>query len=1363
MSQALRHDAGESFSPGGPIAQGRVIDSYPLSPLQQGMLFHWIRDPQSGVDLEQIGCTLDAIDPARFQRAWQSLARRHAALRTRFRWRDVDMPLQEVLDDVPLCVRELDLRAADADERLRQRDAFLDADRRTGFALDAAPLFRLTFLRIGEARYEFVWTFPHIILDGRSFVILLRELLELYRALDEGREPMLAPVRPYREFIAWLERFDSDAARTFWRDALSGFDTPTFPDLGSPAAGQNGRTGSREYDERSLTLSRDETSALGEFARHHGVTMNTIVQGAWALLLARYTGTDDVVFGATRACRRTALDGDAAADGMVGLFINTLPVRVHMLPDESVVEWLQRIRRDQVAVRSVEHTPLTLVQAASALPAGVSLFDTILVFENERQTVSFDAIDPRCRDFWFREKTSYPISLRGYAETELVLRIEYYAARFDGDAVGRMLDHLAMLLREIVAKGDRPIRDLDLLTTVERHRLLEEFAGPLVSFGGGETIVELLAAQVARSPDAIAVEDDRTTLTYAALDRAAARLARRLRARGVGAGTLAGVCAERSVELVVALVGVLKAGGAYVPLDQEYPRERLAFMVEDSGVGVVLASAMGAAALPPSAATILSLDGVAEEGGDEAPNVSGLPVPSRDDVAYMIYTSGSTGQPKGAPNAHRGIVNRLAWMQATYPLTANDVVLQKTPFSFDVSVPEFFWPLTTGARLVMARAGGHRDPAYIADVIRTHRVTVCHFVPSMLRAFLADARAESATTLRLVQASGEALPPDLVASFHRVLGHARLVNLYGPTECAVEVTHWLCPASVEPPAVVPIGRAIANTRLYVLDARGGLVPIGVPGELHLAGVQVGLGYHRRPQLTAERFVADPFAPADEAGGARMYRTGDRARWLSDGTVEYLGRLDFQVKLRGFRIELGEIEATLLRHPDVRDCVVVARADGGDQRLVAYFVGDGAPPTTAALRAHLLETLPDYMVPSAFVVLEALPLSSNGKVDRRALPAPESAPRDRVAVAPRDELEARLLKIWEQVIGRTGFGVTDGFNESGGNSLAAIRIVARIEQELGRQLQLVAMLKADTVEKLAALLRESAPSDEWSCIVPFVTTGDGVPIFCPHGRTGNVLVYQHFARAVGAGHPVYGLQARGNWGTQEPHESIEELAAYYAEEIVKVRPSGPYVFFGLSMGGWIALELARILSQNGHEVRMLANYDMPAPGQPHYMAWGRIAKYLREHGGIELSRIRELLRDDSTAGGALGRLTRGVGRVGREWRRRIARDWLLWKFEQRNPPHGYPLPPNITRFRLASRRIARRYVAKPYAGKLVLYRAEHHADGAQYAPDYGWGGIVSEVEVHTVPGGHVDGLYGEHVEPFARRFLADLARVSAERA
>ncbi|HLM68811.1 MAG TPA: amino acid adenylation domain-containing protein, partial [Longimicrobium sp.] len=985
--------------------RGESAESYPLTPLQHGMLLQHLLAPGSGVNVDQVvGRLRERVDAERMERAWRTVAQRHAVLRTRFRWTDVPEPVQEVVAETDLRMARIDLAGVAPADREAALQRWMAEDRARGFGLDTPPI-RLALFRMADDEQVLVWSFHHIILDGRSTGRVLHEAFALYDGADED----VAAPRPFRDHVEWLRARDGAADEAFWTEALRGL-RGAEPVRSIRRAPRDGRA-EPPYGTRERTLSPRADAALRALKRERGINVNTAVQGAWALLLAAYTGADEAVYGMVRGGRGTSVQG---ADGMVGLPINTVPARVPLPAGARVIDWLADIAARTSAVGAHEHAALPDITRWSGLPQGAALFDSIVNYQPLAFETSLQGMQGR--SFRVHERPGFPLALFITGNAPLGIRIDYDAELFDAAAVDRMLDHFAHFLEQIAGDPERRLGSLHPLDEAERAVVVDEWNRTAAEYPAGACIHQLFEAQAERTPDAVALRFEGASLSYRALNERANRLAHHLRGRGVGPEIRVGICLERGVEMVVSLLGVLKAGGGYVPLDPGYPTDRLAFMLADSGVSVLLTQASLRGTLPVAdGVPVLEVDASWAEIEREPADNPRVPV-GPSNLAYVIYTSGSTGRPKGVMNAHGGVVNRLVWMQAEYGIGADDVILQKTPFSFDVSVWEFFWPLQQGATLVMARPDGHRDPQYLQEVIEQTGVTTLHFVPSMLQQFVESADASRCRSLRRVICSGEALPPALVEAFHaRFPAPVQIHNLYGPTEAAVDVTYWAA-ERVSPIHVVPIGRPVWNTQLYVLDAGFRPVPQGVPGELYIAGVQVARGYLGRPALTAERFVPDPFS-AD--AGARMYRTGDKVRWMSDGVLQYLGRLDEQVKIRGFRIEIGEIE-TAIRRAGAAECVVVAREDGGGKRLVAYVVGDVDADT---LRASLRGGLPEYMVPSAFVAMEMLPLTPNGKLDRKALPAPDFASSSAGAyVAPRTPAEQVLAGIVGDLLGIERVGV-----------------------------------------------------------------------------------------------------------------------------------------------------------------------------------------------------------------------------------------------------------------------------------------------------------------------------------------------------
>jgi amino acid adenylation domain-containing protein len=1079
------------------MGKNNIEDIYPLSPVQQGILFHTLSAPKSGMYFEQVAYNLQGnLDVSAFADAWQRVVDRHSILRTLFLYERRKDPLQVVCQRVKLPWARHDWPAMTKAEQQERLEIFLQADRDQGFELSRAPLMRLALIQVSDDVYYFVWSSHHLLLDRWSSSLVVKEVIALYKALLRRQDLQPDPTRPYRDYIAWLSQRDLSEAEVFWRQRLKGFTEPT----GLGIARSEGSPPDQEvaHERLQIRLSAATTTALQSLAQRCRVTLNTIVQGAWALLLSRYSREGDVVFGAVVSGRPTDLAG---VETMVGLLINTLPVRVHISSEDLLLPWLKQLQDQMVELRQHEYSPLVQVQRWSEIPRGFPLFESILAFENSAVGGSLEDLGESLEVRIIRYeggRTNYPLTVFARPGRELLLGVIYDRRRFDADAMTRMTGHLQTLLEGMLVNPEQRVSDLPLLTDAERNQL-SDWNNTRADYAKDRCIHELFEAQVEQTPDAVAITFEGRQLTYRELNARSNQLAHFLVKRGVGPEVMVGICVERSMEMVIGLLGILKAGGAYVPLDPEYPKDRLAFMLEDARVAVLLTPERLIERLPQYAGRVLCLescwDSIMRE-EDENPG-SGL---TPNNLAYVIYTSGSTGKPKGAMNTHQGIWNCLLSMQQAYQLTSDDRVLQKTPFSFDVSVLEFFWPLLAGGRLVLARPGGHRDSAYLVKLIAEEQITTIIFVPSMLHVFLKERGLETCRCLKLVICGGEALPLELQERFFAQLG-AELHNIYGPTEAAVAVTFWAC----EPKSsrrTVPIGRPIANTRMYILDSLLRPVPAGVPGELHIGGVGLGRGYLGRPELTAEKFIPNPFG--GEAG-ARLYKTGDLARYMPDGTIEYLGRTDHQVKIRGFRIELGEVESMLGQHPAVRQAVVLAREDvAGEKRLVAYLVGEGqTAPSRAELRHFLQERLPEYMVPSAFVTLDALPLTPNGKLDRWALPAPHTVRSNQqgTTVGPRDSLELQLVQMWEEILAVHPVGVTDNFFELGGHSLLAMRLMGQIERQFGRRLSLSALFQGATIDQLASILRRPMASVPRSPVVGVHTKGSLRPFFCVHPAGG----------------------------------------------------------------------------------------------------------------------------------------------------------------------------------------------------------------------------------------------------------------------
>ncbi|MGO1054910.1 non-ribosomal peptide synthase/polyketide synthase [Crossiella sp. CA198] len=1011
------------------VAAGDVEDSYPLTPMQTGMVFHGLSQQEQGVYFEQAKFVLDGVtDPHRLAAAWQQVVDRTPVLRSRIVWSGVPTPLQVVQTKVTVPVTHLDWTALSEEDRRTALAELLEQDRATGLDLTAAPLLRVTLARLSANSVQVVWTFHHVLLDGWSVFQVLSDVFAAH-----AKRP-LPSRRPFADYLRWLDAQDHGQAEVYWREVLTGFDTPTPLPLDQPkTAAHNTRSGTWT----GFALPKTEASRLYEFAKRHRLTLNAVVQGAWALLLSRYSGQADVCFGATVSGRPADLPG---GEDITGIFINTLPVRLTVDPAADPVTWLQDLQSAQAESRRFDFVALSQLQSWSQIEGGTELFDSIVVFENYPINDEVAAANGLgVRELEAIETTNYPISLVVSPGEKFHLEFGYDPDLFTAGTIERMAGHLTEVLRALAADTREPLSRLDIRTPAEREQLqawnnTADHTAPTV-------FPELFQAQAERTPLAAALIIGECEISFVELEQRANRLAHQLIGLGVGPETIVALRLPRSAEIVIAQLAVLKAGGAYLPIDPNYPADRIEFMLTDA-----------------KPVLVIDQDFLAEQGTrTDAPTNADRNAPLRPEhPAYVIYTSGSTGTPKGVLVTHAGLASFSAAEIEHYQVNPGDRVLQFSSPSFDASVLELCMSLPAGAALVVPPEGSLLGEQ-LAEVLRDQRITHSLIPPVALATVPEDA---DLPDFRTVIVGGDACTAELV---DRWAPGRRMINSYGPTESTV-VTTWSDPLT--PGGIPPIGRPIRNTRVHVLDGDLNPVPVGVPGELYVAGAGLARGYLNRPGLTADRFLPNPF----DAPGERMYRTGDLVRWRADGQLEFLGRADQQVKIRGFRIEPGEIETLLRQQEGVTDAVVIAREDDGAKRLVAYLVGES--PGVPELRATLAGRLPDYMVPAAFVTLEALPLTPNGKLDRRALPAPTGGLVAQTGyVAPETETEEVLAEIWAEVLGLDRVGIEDSFFDLGGDSVRSLQITAKTKEAFDLALTPKDVLTARTVAALAELVEE----------------------------------------------------------------------------------------------------------------------------------------------------------------------------------------------------------------------------------------------------------------------------------------------------
>ncbi|MDU8628163.1 non-ribosomal peptide synthetase [Pseudomonas syringae group sp. 243L2] len=1007
-----------------------------LSYAQQRQWFLWQLDPESTAYTIPAALRLSgSLDIAALEHSFSALIARHETLRTTFRQQG-EQAVQIIHAPRALTLM---VESVPAGQPL---EACVEQEMQRPFDLEKGPLLRVRLLNLAADEHVLILTQHHIVSDGWSMPIMVDELVRLYEGYSQGREVVLTALdMQYADYALWQRNWmdAGEQARQldYWKQQLG----EQQPILELPADHPRPVVQSHAGARLAVELAPALIDDLKQVARQQGVTLFMLLLASFQTLLHRHSGQSDIRVGVPIANRTRA-----ETEGLIGFFVNTQVLRAEFDLHTTFSELLQQVK--QAALQAQAHQELPFEQLVEALQPQRSLSHSPLfqVMFNHQSQASAEVRALPGLQVEALTSESYPAQFDLTLNTAehdggLSAGLTYATALFERSTIERMAGHWLALLQAICANAGQRIAEVPMLDAAEQQQIVRDWNATAADFPGEHCLHSLIEAQVQATPDAPALIFAAEQLSYAQLNARANQLAHRLREAGVGPDVLVGICVERSLELVIGLLAIIKAGGAYVPLDPDYPEDRLAYMMQDSGIGLLLTQSALLQGLPVQVQS-LCLD---QEGdwldGYSTANPINLSHPQN--LAYVIYTSGSTGKPKGAGNSHRALVNRLHWMQKAYGLDGSDTVLQKTPFSFDVSVWEFFWPLMTGARLAVALPGDHRDPERLVQTIRVHQVTTLHFVPSMLQAFLTHPQVEGCNSLRRVVCSGEALPSELAGQVLKRLPQTGLFNLYGPTEAAIDVTHWTC--TKDDVLSVPIGRPIDNLKTHILD--DGLLPAaqGVAAELYLGGVGLARGYHNRAALTAERFVPDPF---DEQGG-RLYRTGDLARYRDEGVIEYAGRIDHQVKIRGLRIELGEIEASLLEHENVQEAVVVDVDGPSGKQLAAYLVAEHSGDNLRdALKVYLKETLPDYMVPTHFVWLASMPLSANGKLDRKALPAPDASQLQRQYVAPSTEQEQQMAAIWADVLKVERVGLSDDFFELGGHSLLATQLISRIQTGLG---------------------------------------------------------------------------------------------------------------------------------------------------------------------------------------------------------------------------------------------------------------------------------------------------------------------------
>ncbi|MEH2192519.1 MAG: amino acid adenylation domain-containing protein [Nostoc sp.] len=1310
-------------------------ESAPLSFAQQRVWFLQQLQPDSRAYILSNAHRLTGkLNVAVLQQSLDAIVVHHEALRTNFITSVDGSPIQVI--GTP---RTVELKIIEITQE--QVESLLREETQRPFNLESDLMLRATLLQVDEQEHILLLVMHHIASDGWSLGIIGQQLAELYQAFLSGKASPLPklPIQ-YADFAVWQHQWLSGEKLSsqieYWKTQSAGANTVLELPTDRPRPPVQTYQGAVQ----SLMLPQNLSASLKELSHQQGVTLFMTLLAAFGTILYRYTGQEDILIGSPIAGRN-----QVETEGLIGFFVNTLAIRTKLAGNPSFRQLLSQVR--EVTLGAYSHQDLPFEKLVEELQperdmSHSPLFQVMFAFHNTPSQV------------WeLPGLTITPLEVHSSAakfdltldikETSQGIKagIEYNTDLFDDTTIARMLGNFQTLLAGIVTNPEQQIANLPLLTASEEHQLLVEWNNTQTDYPKNTCIHQLFADQTERTPNAIAVIFENQQLTYQELNDYANQLAHYLQSLGVKPEMAVGICVERSLNLIIGLLGILKAGAFYVPLDPAYPQERLAFMLQDSQISILLTQQHLLKTLPSHQAQVICLDSDRDSIAAHQQNSPKTDV-TPDNLIYTIYTSGSTGKPKGVQITHRNVLNFLTGMQQHLQLTNLDSLLSVTSLSFDIAGLEIFLPLTLGAKIILVSREVAADGFKLLQQLNNSDATVMQATPVTWQMLL-EVGWKGNAQLKILS-GGEALPQNLAQHLHQRV--AEVWNLYGPTETTV----WSTINRIEQQeALVTIGRPIVNTQIYILDKYLQPLPMGVPGELHIGGAGLARGYFHQAKLTTEKFIDNPFSCDSES---RLYKTGDLARYLSDGNIEYLGRLDNQVKIRGFRIELGEIEALLAQHPSVQQNVVIAKADNlENQRLVAYIIPHPQQtPTRDELRHFLKQKLPEYMVPSAFVLLDSLPLTPNSKIDRRALPAPDSTRLDseNTYLAPRDELELQLTKIWEQVLGIEPIGIRDNFFELGGHSILAVKLFWQIEKTFNKNLPLAILFQSGTVEALAKIICQEEENEtrnlalattldqsksSWSSLVEIQPNGSKPPFFCIHGLGGEVLCFRELAMHLGSDQPFYALQPQELDGKKPSPSRIEDMAAHYIQEIQTFEPNGPYFLGGYSFGSVVAFEMARQLQEQGKEVGILVILDSCRPGY----SW-------------RASFIKRLLLHLNNL------VQKGPSYL---WQQIFK--WSHWRKENlQNKYRRYledvlPLAETDKHFKIinANTQAVSQYIFTPYLGRATLLRTEDanrdEAIGTQYDPEFGWGNLVTEgLDIHYVPGSHLALLNEPNVQVLA---------------
>lgn len=1323
-------------------------EQFPLSFAQQRLWFLYQYEPENtAYSIVNVNVLAGTLDIAILEKSIGQILDRHSVLNAVFTEDEHHQPVQHIPAPVPFHLPVIDLQDLPLEQREEAARDLIAKESQTPLDLLRGPLFRAVLYRVQPRQHFLLVLMHHIVSDGWSMRIFFRELQILYEANHSQKNPPLLeiPVQ-YADYALWQRQsYLPDARHTaldYWREKLKG----PLPILELP--GDRPRPPAVTYNGATLRsdLPQELLQRVGQICSQYEVTPFMFLLAAFKVLLHRYTRLEDIIVG-TPVANRSQVE----VENLIGFFVNTLALRTDLSGNPSFIDLLKRVKETSLEAFTYQDLPFEMVVEAvnpDRDPSHNPIFQVMFIVQNTpRKSIPDRPQDLTFQQMWFDPRTAkFDLTLEIYDNQDGVFYdFEYNTDLFDPGTIQRMLGHYRALIEGVCDDPQQPISQLTLLTAEERQQILVEWNNTYREYPRTKTVQSLVEAQVDRTPQRTAVRDEHGEISFAELDARANQLAHYLRQQGVQPDTLVGLSLPRTAEMVVAMLGILKAGGAYLPLDPNYPPDRLAYMLENAAAPLVITHSSLAARFTAKQARVICLD-------SDASVISAQPSARFDggsgpeNLAYVIYTSGSTGRPKGVQVLQKGVVNLLTSMQRDLAPTPEDVFLSVTTLSFDIAEMEIYLPLISSALLVLAPNAAAADGTLLRKTLEQSGATFFQATPATLRLLVASGW-QGGKDFKILS-GGEALAPDLAASLLDRCG--ALWNGYGPTETSIYST--LCQISPGE-SLITIGRPIANTQVYLLDANRQPVPAGVPGELYIGGEGVSRGYRNAPQLTTERFIQNPFSTQPDT----LYRTGDLVRYLPDGRIDYMGRNDDQVKINGVRIELGEITAALLQHPGVKAAVVVGRKDpAGQSYLAAYVVSQpGETLTTGDLRTYLSGKLPTSMVPARFVFLAQLPLSPNGKVDRKALPeaAAESAQPD-IEPQPLNLIEAKLIQIWRKLLNVERVRIEDDFFTLGGHSMLAVRLFIQIKEVFGVNLPLISIFRGSTVQYLAGLIAEEQNKHgltTWSSLVDLQSNGNRMPLFCIHGMPGDVLWYSRLVAHMAPDQPIWGVQAQGLDGVKEPLTTIEEMAAYYIHEIESIQPQGPYYLCGYSFGGTVAYEMARQLHQQGKEVGLLALIDHASPKSgyhevkltPHFVKSFftnlpyRIADLFNLRGDEIAARIRRIL--------VVTKKSLAAKKAEQPHQHELQASDIIVNADQ--------LSEAAQKLIMTNYQAMQDYFPPNYDGTVTLLRARGGHLFVSHDPQMGWGKYSRSVDIRVIPGSHL-GLFRE---PNIRHLAQELQR------